>query len=135
MVPRPRDRDPEGNPAVSDTELEPPKYDNVENLRVLRETLLNAGYRHANKAGELVSADGTTWVGTTYTHGEYSLYAWRRPTGIGNATEPRFVIRVTPITNPSVLDDATKRLKLWAKKPRKNAVWPPVGFSPVRVGQ
>lgn len=111
------------------------KHDNVANLKQLREDLLLAGFRHANEAGELVSADGTTWVGTTYTHGEYSLYAWRRPGGIGNATEPRFVIRITPVTDPAVVADAAKRLKLWAKKPRKGAVWPPVGFGPVRVGQ
>lgn len=101
-------------------------------VRQLREDLLDAGYRHANAAGEIVSEDGTTWVSTTYTHGEYSVYAWRRPRGHGELGEHRVVMRVTPITEPKDVTALTNRLKLWAKRPRRGAQWPPRGMGEVR---
>lgn len=104
----------------------------IQAVKQLRETLLGAGFRHANGAGELVSKDNTTWVGTCYTMGEYSIYAWRRPRGHGEIAEERFVLRATVATDPAEIDKLANRLKLWAHRPRKNAVWPPKGLGPVR---
>ena len=98
----------------------------------LRETLMSAGFRHANGAGELVSKDDTTWVSTCYTMGEYSIYAWRRPRGHGEIGEVRSVLRVTAVTDLTEVDALARRLKLWARRPRKNAVWPPKGMGSVR---
>lgn len=101
-------------------------------LRQARTRLLSAGYQHANEAGELVSQDGTTWVGTTYVHGEYSLYAWRRPRGHGEVAEVRSVLRIGRTTDEAVLDAVIKRLSTFAKKPRKDHIWPPRGMGLVR---
>lgn len=104
----------------------------VDAIRDMREELLRAGFRHANGAGELVSADDTTWVSTTYTHGEYSVYAWRRPRGYGEIAEQRWVMRVFPHTDPADVKALTTRLKRWAKRPPKNGRWPLVGLATVR---
>lgn len=103
-------------------------------VRDLRELLLNAGYRHANGAGEIVSDDGTTWVSTTFTHGEYSVYAWRRPRGYGEVSEQRFVVRVTRATDPQVVADLAEQLKRWARGAPADGdiTWPVSGLAPIR---
>lgn len=98
-------------------------------VKEFRQTLIDAGFRHANAAGELVSADDTTWVGTCYAYGEYTIYAWRRPRGIGERGEKRQKMQVFPHTDFAVVEALGKRLARWAKKPRKNATWPPEGLA------
>lgn len=100
-------------------------------VQALRQTLLDAGYRHANAVGELVSRDDTTWVATTYTMGEYSVYAWRRPSGHGELGEVRYVVRITASTDLTNVDALARRLRMWANRPRKGAAWPPKGLGPL----
>ena len=52
-------------------------------VKRFRDRLLRAGFVHANAVGELVSADGRTWVGTSYSSGEYEIALWRRERGYG----------------------------------------------------
>lgn len=104
----------------------------IDAVKQFREVLLGAGFRHANGAGELVSKDNTTWVSTCYTRGEYSIYGWRRERGYGEIGEQRQVLRVTAVTDLAEVDALARRLKLWANRPRKNAVWPPKGLGATR---
>lgn len=115
----------------------------AESIKQFRQTLLDAGFRHANGAGELVSKDDTTWVGTQYANKEYSIYAWRRPTGHSELGEQRFVFRALVGTydtdeggrKPEQLYRVAKlgtRLARWAKKPPRGTNWPLPDLEPVR---
>lgn len=101
----------------------------ADSIRIFRDTLLEAGYRHANAAGELVSKDGTTWVGTSYVYGEFSIHAWRRPRGHGEIGERRYVMRVRADHNPAAVVALAKRLAKWAETSDK---WPPKGMEATR---
>lgn len=100
-------------------------------IRDMRDALLRAGYRHANSAGELVSADDTTWIGTSYVYGEYSVYAWRRPRGYGEIGEVRHVMRVHGSKDLPRLQELGRRLARWAKKPPAGTNWPVRGLGPL----
>lgn len=108
-------------------EAEETANDYVGLVKQFREDMLKAGYCHANEPGDLVSQDGTTWISTTYTHGEYSIYAWRRESGHGELGEAgtRVCIRVTPRSDPAAVTKVAADLKRWARRPRKGAAWPP----------
>lgn len=125
------------------TEKLPTDLEVAEAIKQFRQTLLDAGFRHANGAGELVSEDNTTWIGTQYSHKEYSIYAWRRPRGYGEIAEKRFVFRAMVGTydpeeggkKPEQLDRVAKlatRLARWAKKPPGRTNWPLQDLEPVR---
>lgn len=115
----------------------------AESIKQFRQILLDAGFRHANGAGELVSKDNTTWVGTQYANKEYSIYAWRRPGGHSEIGEQRFVLRALVGTYDTdeggrmseQLDRVQKlaaRLARWAKKPPRGTGWPLSDLEPVR---
>lgn len=101
-------------------------------IKAFREQMLDAGFVHANETGEMVSADGTTWIGTMYVYGEYSIYAWRRPRGYGEIAEQRHVLRVRADHDTAVVQELGKRLARWAKKAPRNTAWPVKGLGPVK---
>lgn len=106
--------------------------DAAQSIKLFREVLMGAGYLHANAAGELVSQDGTTWINTSYVHGEFSIYAWRRPRGHGEVGEHRDVMRVRASHRPDEVAALARRLARWAKKPPKNVTWPLRGLEPCK---
>lgn len=97
----------------------------AELIRRFRQELLDAGFRHANGAGELVSKDDVTWVATSYTHGEYSIHVWFRPRGHGELHETRWVLRVHNGEKPAETDTLASVLVPHAKKHQSRRVWPP----------
>lgn len=106
--------------------------DAAQTIKLFREVLIGAGYRHANAAGELVSQDDTTWVGTSYVYGEFSIHAWRRPRGHGEIGEVRNVLRVRASHRPDQVAALARRLARWAKHPPKNGIWPPKEMEAIR---
>lgn len=114
---------------MTETELSPA----AQVVKDFRQTLIDAGYRHANGAGELVSADDRTWVGTSYVHGMYIIHAWRRPHGHAEIGEKRWLYNV--VDGHVHTDEVTaiaNRLKKYAKQDQARLNWPPKLMTPVR---
>ena len=95
-------------------------------VRDLRAKLLEAGFGHANAVGELVSLDGTTWVSSGYSGGEYRIAMWRKPSGSG-VEQGRIRMRIHDGSKPELVDVVAKELSRWAVKvpvrTRVDLVW------------
>lgn len=94
-------------------------------VKRFRDRLLRAGFVHANAVGELVSADGRTWVGTSYSSGEYEIALWRRERGYGTP-EGRVSVRIHAKTDSGHVDAIADDLIAWAVETPESAAWPPM---------
>lgn len=92
-----------------------------------RQELLDAGFKHANGAGELASQDDITWISTSYTHGEYSIHVWFRPRGHGEIGEHRYALRIHDGRRDFVVKALSGALVGYAHEFQTERTWPPVG--------
>lgn len=104
-------------PGVAEAEL----------TRRFRAVLVEGGFRQVTEAGDMSSPDGTVWVTTGYTLGEFTWTAMQRARGSGPA-EGVVRVRVTSVRaerHPLLADQLAADLIDTAATPVRDRIWPP----------
>lgn len=104
-------------PGVAEAEL----------TRRFRAVLVENGFSQVSEAGDMASPDGTVWVTTGYSLGEFTWTAMQRDRGFGPA-EGVIRVRVTSVRaerHPLLADQLATDLVDTAAAPVSDRIWPP----------